>query len=241
MLSKLFKKNSNPKIKNKKVNKPLATQKISKDNNNRVNINKPVPNIKPKPNKGQLNINNKEIIVPTNTSVSKNPNIKREFQYTKPLNLNDKKELTKEIKVETITDERLITKRPVLETVSDLNEVSLFQKINLVNYFNLKESGKIDERIAKDEYRKNSEKLKKETSLLYFLRESAKRHLEYNEVKGYRKIDIRIDPQYSLEDINRCIQSKLLASYKIEVIHNNDLLSRMGVDPIVIRMTLKKM
>lgn len=200
-----------------------------------------IPRPRPRQDVQAESVNKRQIEVPSNAPVSnRGGNKVRKFNYTEPITIKKRTEPIKEVEVETVSDERLITKRPILETVNDLSEITFFQKISLVNYFKQKESGKIDERLAREEYRRNSEALKKETSLLYFLRESAKRNLEHNEGKGYRKIDIQIDPKYSLEDIRRFSESKLLASYNIEIIHNNDLLSKMGVDPIKVRMSLKK-
>lgn len=234
-----------PKKKPNKIGKNrIDSGKINLKTKNKNTLNKGSTS-KPKPRPEQTNKtsgdNKKQITVPSNATVSnRNGNKVRRFNYTKPVTIKKRTEAVKEVEVETVSDERLLSKRPILDTITDLSEVPFFQKISLVNHFRQKESGKIDERLAKEEYHRNSTLLKKETSLLYFLRESAKRNLEHNEVKGYRKIDVRIDPQYSLEDIIKCTESKLLASYNIEIIHNNDLLSKMGVDPIIVRMSLKK-
>lgn len=174
--------------------------------------------------------------IPSNVPSSGNK--RRKFTYTQPRSFEQRKEPVKEVVVEEVRDERVLMKKPRLETVTNLNSVGLFAKIGLVIFYNQRESGKLDERIVKEEYRRNSLVLQRENALKNFLKESAKRNLEHAE---HHEITIRIDPKFTMQDLQECIRSKLLTSYEIEIVHNDEILSKMGVDPIIIKMRLKKL
>lgn len=159
----------------------------------------------------------------------------RPFQGYTPL-----KEVTEErfelepVEAEEIKEEKVIARRARLDTIKDLNLIGFFEKINLVNHHMALESGKIDERLVMEEYRRNSELLKKENTLKYFLLEVGARNLVYGE---FPVIKIQIDPRLQ-DELYTCMQSKLLSQYKIEIEEEDEILTKLEVRPIIISMRL---
>lgn len=173
--------------------------------------------------------------IPSNIPSSKGK--PRKFTYTRVVRHEPRTEPVKEVVVEEIKEEKVLMKRAKLDTVRDINDVGFFAKIGLVSYFNQKESGKLDERIVREEYLRNTKLLQTENSLKYFLIESAKRNLEHHQLP---EITLQIDSRFQKE-LKECMESKLLESYEIRIEKQDEILSKMNVDPIIISMRLKRL
>lgn len=189
----------------------------------------------------KMGLTDEELAVDAKAPIKKSTgSVKEKLQkgswgYTPTREFNTDAVQKKESAIKEIKNEKILSRRTKLDSIKDINDISFFERINLVSYFNQKESGKLDEKEVREEYKRNTELLRKENSLKYFLLESARRNLEFGE---FPEIKIQIDPKLEPELMN-CMESKLLTSYEIQIERQHEILSKMNVDPIIISMRLR--
>lgn len=165
------------------------------------------------------------------------PTQARPMTYLKPVKYQERTRTAQKVKVEEIKDSRVLSVRPVLETVKNINDVKFFDRISLVNFHMAKNSGKLDERASREEHMRNTQLMQRIYTQVNFIYESALRNLEHAE---HEDIDIQIDSMHR-DILDEVLSNKLLSSFDITIRHENPILTKMKAEPIFLSVKLKKL
>lgn len=174
-------------------------------------------------------------VIPPKPVPEKSKARKRQFTYLEPIDHSREKREVQQPLVE-IKAERVIAKRPVMETVSDINSIKLMDRISLVTYYNDKKSGRLDEREALRLHKENTEMMERYYSLVYFIQEASIRALE---LRGEYEYTLQIDSK-DRDILDEVIADSNLSSYEIEIFYENRILSRLAVEPVFLKIRLRE-